>query len=46
MKVGNYRSFFLNSKENRKPLPEAIIKALLPTEKEAPKVKMYGLLHS
>jgi len=39
MKVGNYRSFFLNSKENRKPLPEAIIKALLPTEKEAPKAE-------
>merc|ERR1719305_1427974 len=38
MKVGNYRSFFLNSKDNRKPLPEAIIKALLPTDKEAPKV--------
>jgi len=34
MKVGGYRSFFLNSKENRKPLPPAIIKALLPTEKE------------
>ena len=34
MKVGGYRSFFLNSKENRKPLPTAIIKALLPTEKE------------
>merc|ERR1719348_982268 len=34
MKVGNYRSFFLNSKDNRRPLQEAVIKALLPTEKE------------
>ena len=38
MKVGGYKSYFLNSKEGRKPLPEAIIKALLPTDKEAPKV--------
>jgi hypothetical protein len=37
-KVGGYKSYFLDSKENRKPLPEAIIRALLPTEKEAPKV--------
>jgi len=37
MKVGGFRSFFLNSKENRKPLPPAVIKALMPTEKEAPK---------
>merc|ERR1719228_2301950 len=34
MKVGNYKSFFLNSKDNRRPLQEAVIKALLPTEKE------------
>jgi chemotaxis protein histidine kinase CheA len=38
MKVGGYKSYFLNSKEGRKPLPEAVIRALLPTEKEAPKV--------
>merc|ERR1711872_5620 len=37
-KVGNYKSFFLNSKDNRRPLQEAVIKALLPTEKEAPKI--------
>eukprot|EP00090_Calanus_glacialis_P030237 TRINITY_DN48717_c0_g1_i1.p1 TRINITY_DN48717_c0_g1~~TRINITY_DN48717_c0_g1_i1.p1 ORF type:complete len:238 (-),score=98.14 TRINITY_DN48717_c0_g1_i1:59-736(-) len=34
MKVGGYRSFFLNSKDNRRPLQEAVIKALLPTDKE------------
>merc|ERR1719334_1394060 len=38
MKVGGHKSFFLNSKDNRKPLQEAVIKALLPTEKEAPKI--------
>jgi len=38
MKVGGHKSFFLTMKENRKPLQEAVIKALLPTEKEAPKV--------
>merc|ERR1712198_228500 len=38
MKVGGYKSSFLNSKDNRKPLQEAVIKALLPTEKEAPKI--------
>ena len=38
MRLGGIKSFFLTSKENRKPLQEAIIKALLPTEKEAPKV--------
>lgn len=38
MKVGGYKSFFLTSKDNRRPLQEAVIKALLPTEKEAPKV--------
>merc|ERR1719479_832480 len=38
MKLGGLKSFFLTSKDNRKPLQEAIIKALLPTEKEAPKV--------
>jgi hypothetical protein len=37
-KVGGYKSYFLNSKEGRKPLPEAVIRALLPTEKEAPRV--------
>merc|ERR1719394_727423 len=39
MKVGGFRSFFLNSKENRRPLQPAIIKALLPTDKEAPKAE-------
>jgi len=38
MKVGGYRSFFLNSKENRRPLQPAIIKALLPTADEGPKI--------
>merc|ERR1719225_33141 len=38
MKVGGYKSFFLDSKDNRRPLQEAVIRALLPTEKEAPKV--------
>ena len=38
MKVGGFKSSFLVSKDNRKPLQEAVIKALLPTEKEAPKI--------
>merc|ERR1719225_2307778 len=38
MRLGGIKSFFLTSKENRKPLQEAVIRALLPTEKEAPKV--------
>merc|ERR1712037_560994 len=38
MKVGGVRSFFLNGKENRRPLQPAIIKALLPTADEGPKV--------
>ena len=38
MKVGGFRSFFLNSKENRRPLQPAIIKALLPTADEGPKI--------
>merc|ERR1711874_131601 len=38
MKVGGFKSYFLTMKENRKPLQEAVIRALLPTEKEAPKV--------
>merc|ERR1719510_2011320 len=38
MRLGGLKSFFLTSKENRKPLQEAIIKALLPTKEEAPKV--------
>merc|ERR1719219_2758778 len=33
-KVGGLSSFFLLSKENRKPLSEGVIKALLPSEKE------------
>merc|ERR1719495_2026850 len=37
-KVGGFNSFFLLSKENRKPLSEGVIKALLPSEKEAPKL--------
>merc|ERR1711962_21199 len=39
MKVGNYRSFFMNSKDKRRPLQEAVIKALLPTASEAPKIE-------
>merc|ERR1711962_10763 len=39
MKVGGFRSFFLNSKDKRRPLQEAVIKALLPTDKEAPKIE-------
>merc|ERR1719189_1069301 len=38
MKVNNLKSFFLVSKDNRRPLQEAVIKALLPTDKEAPKL--------
>ena len=38
-KVGGYASFFLNEKEGRKHLPEAVIKALMPTDKEMPKVE-------
>ena len=38
MRLGGLKSFFLTSKDNRKPLQEAVIRALLPTEKEAPKV--------
>merc|ERR1719394_920418 len=38
MRLNGYKSFFLTSKDNRKPLQEAVIKALLPTEKEAPKI--------
>merc|ERR1719412_855065 len=38
MRLNNLKSFFLVSKDNRKPLQEAIIKALLPTDKEAPKL--------
>merc|ERR1719219_3077652 len=38
VKVGGYRSFFLNSKENRRALQPAIIKALLPTADEGPKI--------
>ena len=38
MKLAGHKSFFLDSKDNRKPLQEAVIKALLPTDKEAPKL--------
>merc|ERR1719232_956594 len=38
MKLAGHKSFFLVSKDNRKPLQEAVIKALLPTDKEAPKL--------
>merc|ERR1719410_2353642 len=38
MRLNNLKSFFLVSKDNRKPLQEAVIKALLPTDKEAPKL--------
>merc|ERR550532_2532129 len=38
MKVGGFRSFFLNGKENRRPLQPAIIKALLPSADEGPKI--------
>merc|ERR1712227_453232 len=38
MRLNGYKSFFLTSKDNRKPLQEAVIKALLPTDKEAPKL--------
>merc|ERR1719348_1813446 len=37
-RLGGIKSHFLNSKDNRRPLQEAIIKALLPTDKEAPKI--------
>ena len=32
------KSYFLNSKDGRKPLKESVIRALLPTEKEKPKM--------
>merc|ERR1712227_472758 len=38
MKLAGHKSFFLVSKDNRKPLQEAVTKALLPTDKEAPKL--------
>ena len=38
LKVGGYKSYFLTQKENRKPLQLAVLKALLPTDKEAPKI--------
>merc|ERR1719412_1881612 len=38
MRLNNLKSFFLVSKDNRRPLQEAVIKALLPTDKEAPKL--------
>merc|ERR1719300_1454500 len=38
MKVGGLKSFFLTSKDSRKPLQEAIIRALLPTADEGPKI--------
>merc|ERR1712130_669186 len=38
MRLNGCKSFFLTSKDNRKPLQEAVIKALLPTDKEAPKL--------
>merc|ERR1711868_96859 len=38
MRLAGHKSFFLVSKDNRKPLQEAVIKALLPTDKEAPKL--------
>merc|ERR1719189_2732184 len=38
MKVGGYKSFFLDSKDNRRALQPAIIKALLPTADEGPKI--------
>ena len=37
-KLGGHMSYFLNSKEGRQPLKEAVIKALLPTAEEAPKL--------
>merc|ERR1719225_2302619 len=38
MRLNGLKSSFLVSKDNRKPLQDAIIKALLPTDKEAPKI--------
>ncbi len=40
--VGGLPSHFLLSKDGRKPLPADTLKALLPTEKEAPKLKSSG----
>lgn len=37
-KVGGHVSHFLNSKDGRQPLKEAVIKALLPTDAERPKL--------
>lgn len=36
------KSYFLNSKEGRKPLQPATLKALLPTDSEAPKLNQKG----
>ena len=33
------KSFFLTEKEGRRPLQKAMIQALLPTDKEAPKLQ-------
>ena len=37
-KVGGHKSYFLNSKDGRNPLKEAVIKALLPKDTEKPKL--------
>ena len=37
-KVGGMKSYFLNSKDGRNPLKEAVIKALLPKDTEKPKM--------
>jgi len=37
--VGGLKTFFLNSKDGRKPLKLETLKALLPTDKEAPKIE-------
>ncbi|CAB4059752.1 E4.6.1.2 [Lepeophtheirus salmonis] len=37
-KVGGLKSYFLTSKENRKPIKKQTIKVLLPTDSETPKV--------
>lgn len=37
-KLNGLKSFFLNGKENRRPLQPAVIRALLPTADEAPKI--------
>ena len=39
MQVGGLRTYFLTSKDGRKPLKTDTLRALLPTESEAPRLE-------